>query len=382
MTIRELKVRHIQKIKQETVLIMQGGGSLGAYECGVYKSLAREGIKFDIVAGTSIGAINAAIIAGSKSGDSAADLENFWLDLAETVTPSSLPDGLRSVASSSYTTLFGVPKAFAPIWFSNKYNIWQSRDGFFLPFSSFSWNYLYDVVPLKKTLQKYIDFSRLNNHNNIPRLIITCTDIKKSEPVSFDSGHESIDMDSIVACVGFPFYGIKWTEKDGRYLWDGALLSNTPLREVIDASPKTDKKVFIVNLFPHIQDDFPQNMQDVWHRARDIMHTDRTDNNLKMSKVISRYLLLLKEMHDIISNATLDDELHRRFREIEPEYHKLAEYRGAIIDEITKIERSEDVHYILEDCDFSLTTIKKLIKQGEEDAEKALTKKEGKADAK
>jgi NTE family protein len=375
MTIRELKVRHIQKIKQETVLVMQGGGSLGAYECGVYKSLARQGIKFDIVAGTSIGAINAAIIAGSKSGDSAADLENFWLDLAETVTPSSLPDGLRSVASSSYTTIFGVPKAFAPIWFSSNYNIWQSRDGFFLPSSSFSWNYLYDVVPLKKTLQKYIDFSRLNNHNNIPRLIITCTDIKKSEPLSFDSGHESIDADSIAACAGYPFYGIKWTEKDDRYLWDGALLSNTPLREVIDASPKTDKKVFIVNLFPHIQDDFPQNMQDVWHRARDIMHTDRTDNSLKMSKVISRYLLLLKEMHDIISNATLDDELHRRFREIEPEYHKLADERGAVIDEITKIERSEDVHYILEDCDFSLATIKKLIKQGEQDAVTALAKK-------
>jgi len=377
MTIRELKVRHVQKIKQETVLVMQGGGSLGAYECGAYKGLARQGIKFDIVAGTSIGAINAAIIAGSKSGDSAAELETFWLDLAETVTPSSLPDGLRTVASSSYTTFFGVPKAFAPIWFSNNYyhDIWQSRDGFFLPSSyPFSRNYLYDVVPLKKTLQRYIDFSRLNNHNNIPRLIMTCTDIKNSEPVSFDSGHESIDTDSIAACTGFPFYGIKWTEKDGRYLWDGALLSNTPLREVIDASPKKDKKVFIVNLFPHIQDDLPQTMQDVWHRARDIMHSDRTDNNLKMSKVISRYLLLLKEMHDIISNATLDDELHRRFREIEPEYHKLAEYRGAIIEEITKIERSEDVHYILEDCDFSLATIKKLIKQGEQDAEAALAK--------
>jgi NTE family protein len=129
MTIRELKVRHIQKIKQETALVMQGGGSLGAYECGVYKSLARQGIKFDIVAGTSIGAINAAIIVGSKSGDSAADLENFWLELAETVTPSSLPDSLRIVASSSYTTFFGVPKAFAPIWFSNNHyhhNIWQS----------------------------------------------------------------------------------------------------------------------------------------------------------------------------------------------------------------------------------------------------------------
>lgn len=380
MTIRELKVRHIQKIKRETVLVMQGGGSLGAYECGAYKGLVRQGIKFDIVAGTSIGAINAAIIAGSKSGDSAADLENFWLDLAETVTPSSLPDGLRSVASSSYTTFFGVPKAFAPIWFSNNYyyhNNWQNRDGLFFPSSSypFSQNYLYDVVPLKKTLQRYIDFSRLNTHNNIPRLIMTCTDIKNSEPVLFDSGHESIDTDSIAACAGFPFYGIKWTEKDGKYLWDGALLSNTPLREVIDASPKTDKRVFIINLFPHIQDHLPQNMQEVWHRARDIMHVDRTDNSLRMSKVVSRYLLLLKEMHDIISNATLDDELHRRFREIEPEYHKLADHRGAIIEEITKIERSEDVHYILEDCDFSLATIKKLIKEGEQDVEAALAKK-------
>jgi NTE family protein len=374
MTIEELKVRHCQKINRETVLVMQGGGSLGAYECGAYKGLVRHGIKFDIVAGTSIGAVNAAVIAGSKSGDSATDLENFWLDLAETVTPSSLSDGLRTMASSAYATYFGVPKAFAPIWFSNNHNVWQGKDIFSLP-SSFGSNYLYDVAPLKKTLQEYVDFSRLNNHDNIPRLIMTCTDIKNSEAVSFDSEQDTIDVDTIAACTAFPFYGIKWTERDGRYLWDGALLSNTPLREVIDASPKTDKRVFIVNLFPHIQDDLPHNMQEVWHRARDIMHTDRTDNNLKMSKVISKYLLLLKEMHDIISNATLDDELRMRFKELEPEYYKLAEYRGAIIEEIIKIERSEDVHYILEDCDFSLATIKKLIKQGEEDAEKALAKK-------
>jgi NTE family protein len=114
MTIWEFKIRHIQKIKRETVLVMQGGGSLGAYECGVYKGLARQGIKFDIVAGTSIGAINATIIAGSKSGDSAADLENFWLDSAETVTPSSLPDGLKSIASSSYSTFFGNIKKHDP----------------------------------------------------------------------------------------------------------------------------------------------------------------------------------------------------------------------------------------------------------------------------
>lgn len=64
MTLRELKIRHIQKLQYETILVMQGGGSLGAYECGVYKALSKHGIKFDIVAGTSIGAVNAAIVAG------------------------------------------------------------------------------------------------------------------------------------------------------------------------------------------------------------------------------------------------------------------------------------------------------------------------------
>src|SRR5574338_393134 len=81
---RELKIRHVQKLQYETVLVMQGGGSLGAYECGVYKALSRHGIKFDIVAGTSIGAINAAIIAGSKNDRPEKDLEDFWLEVAET----------------------------------------------------------------------------------------------------------------------------------------------------------------------------------------------------------------------------------------------------------------------------------------------------------
>jgi NTE family protein len=88
---------------------------------------------------------------------------------------------------------------------------------------------------------------------------------------------------------------------------------------------------------------------------------------------------MMKEMHDIISNATLSEDLRERFDRIESEYHKLAEHRGAIIDNITKIERSEDVHYILEDCDFSVATIRKLIKQGEEDADSALAKKEAEA---
>lgn len=101
----------------------------------------------------------------------------------------------------------------------------------------------------------------------------------------FDSNRTNIELDDIVASVGFPFYGISWTEKNGKYLWDGALLSSTPLREVIDASSITDKIVYLVNIFPRYQKELPQDMFQSWHRARDIIYTDKTDTNIRMSKI-------------------------------------------------------------------------------------------------
>jgi NTE family protein len=363
--LHKLEIRHIQKFQSETVLVLQGGGSLGAYECGVYKTLSKHDIKFDIVAGTSIGAVNGAIIVGSKNDDPAKDLEDFWLDVSEKITPSFLPDNTRSITSSFYGALYGNSKAFLPIWFMPNQN------------SLFSYKqpYLYDTTPLKNTLNKYIDFKKLNK-SNIPRLIVTATNLQTSEPVIFDSMSTNVDSDHLLGCASFPFYGISWVEKDGKYLWDGSLLSNTPLREVIDVSPRRDKKVYIVNLFPRIQNELPENIFDSWHRARDIVHTDKTDHNIRMSEVISRYLSLLKDMHDILNNVQLDENKKERFFQIEREYHKLAEDRGAIIQEITKIERSEDIHFIFEDADFSTSTIKKLIRQGEKDAEAAIAKRQ------
>jgi NTE family protein len=160
--LHKLEIRHIQKFQSETVLVLQGGGSLGAYECGVYKTLSKHDIKFDIVAGTSIGAVNGAIIVGSKNDDPAKDLEDFWLDVSEKITPSFLPDNTRSITSSFYGALYGNSKAFLPIWFMPNQN------------SLFSYKqpYLYDTTPLKNTLNKYIDFKKLNK-SNIPRLIVT-----------------------------------------------------------------------------------------------------------------------------------------------------------------------------------------------------------------
>ena len=380
-TREESHPRHKESRQTENVLVLQGGGSLGAYECGVYKTLAKHNVKFDIVSGTSIGAVNAAIIAAAHrhgNENSAKELENFWLELAETliVLPpqySSLyfTDEMRAIIASMYSAIYGNPKAFFPRWIIS---------GFFdylQPFKPLPYPLFY-ITPLKKTLSRYVDFTNLGNINR-PRLIVTSTNIQTSEPVIFDSKHININADHVIASASFPFYGIAWTQKDSTYLWDGALLSNTPLREVVAASPTSDKIVYLVNIFPHYQKELPYDMFEAWHRARDIIYTDKTDNTIRLSRIISRYLSLLKEMHDLLmitSNAKLkeghDAKVKERFKKMETEYNKLAHQRGAIIKKIVRIERPEKTHFLFEDADFSVATIKKLIRQGEEDTERVL----------
>lgn len=346
----------------ETVLIFQGGGSLGAYECGVYKALNRHGIEFDIVAGTSIGAINASIITGSKSNEPATALEEFWLDLAEGVTPPGLSNEVRSYFSSSYSAIFGNPKIFFPKWFV------PSLD-YFMPFF---WPFLYDISPLKNTLKQYVDFEKIQDPTT-PRLIVTSTDIQNAKPSVFDSKYDNIDADHVLASAGYPFYGISWTQKNGKYLWDGTLLSNTPLRDVINASPKHDKRVYIVDLFPDKQPQIPRNMFEVWHRARDIMYSDKTDQNAHVSKVINCYLKLIRQMYEILGDSNLDESSRLKIANLEQEYNRLASDRGAIIEQIIRIKRREHSHFLFEDADFSLDTIRGLIDRGDRDTEDALS---------
>jgi NTE family protein len=363
---QKLSTHDDKNLNFETVLVLQGGGSLGAYECGVYKTLDKHRIKFDVVAGTSMGGINAAIIAGSKSDEPVKNLEDFWLNLAESATPSFLPQDKRAQLSSMFVSMWGTPNAFQPIWFMP--NLFS-----FLYCNS---PYLYDVEPLKKTIKEYVDFEKLKNPDR-PRVIITSTDIQNGKSSIFDSKYDKIDATHVVAGCGYPFYGIAWTEMSGRYLWDGSLLSNTPLAEVINASPICDKKVYVVDLFPHVQKSMPKNMMESWHRARDIMDSDKTEHSVRMSKIISRYLSLIKNMHDFIVSSNLDEKAKKEFEKMESEYNKLACQRGAIIREIIRIKRQEegDSHFLFENADFSLATIKQLISDGEKDAEKVLSAK-------
>ncbi|MDE1763288.1 MAG: patatin-like phospholipase family protein [Thaumarchaeota archaeon] len=348
----------------ETVLVLQGGGSLGAYECGAFKALDRHNIQFDIVSGTSIGAINAAIIAASKNDNPSKDLEGFWTRLIEKPIPSFPSQRFRAMLSSAYSSFYGNPNAFTALWS----NPWLFG-------TSFNHPYLYDTTPIKETLEEFVDFGKLTNQNR-PRLIVTSTDIKKGMRVVFDSKRHEIKTENILASIGYPFYGIAWTEINGRHFWDGALLNNTPLIAVMDASPKNHKIVFVTDLFPHEQDDLPKNMMESWHRARDIMFADKTQWAIDVSKRTENHLDLMQKMHGILEKTSLDGKNKEKFEEIEQEYHRLVSEQGAVIKKIIRIERKEDVHYLFEDADFSSETITKLIEEGEKDAEKILQRQE------
>jgi NTE family protein len=111
--------------KHETVVVLQGGGALGAYECGVYKALEERGILPDLVAGVSIGAVNAAIIAGNPHGRAARALDAFWNEIAVPDPP--IPDGeLRRFVAAWQIALFGVPAFFTPRWLSPSWRRWWS----------------------------------------------------------------------------------------------------------------------------------------------------------------------------------------------------------------------------------------------------------------
>lgn len=144
---------------------------------------------------------------------------------------------------------------------------------------------------------------------------------------------------------------------------------------MINASPRRDKIVYIVNLFPHVQEELPRNISEAWHRARDILYIDKTDQNARMSRMMTRHLRLLREMNDVLRRGRFDDSLKKRLQQIQQEYHKLCHERGALIKHMTRIERKEESQFLFEDADFSLATTRKLIKQGEQEADAVLAKK-------
>ncbi|MGI0012466.1 MAG: patatin-like phospholipase family protein [Nitrososphaera sp.] len=359
----------------ENVLILQGGGSLGAFGCGVFKALAKNNIKIDIIAGTSIGGVNASIIAGSKDRHPEETLEQFWLELAETSINLDSPFGAsligenlsgmtgnQSMLSFYHSAAYGNSKLFVPRWNPE----YMSKDPLY--FKPAKWTYLYDHSRLAKTLEKYVDYDKLRPGGNPnARLIVSAVNVLTAEPLTFDSSRQQITPKHILATSGYPLYYLPWVEiEEGLYAWDGSLLSNTPLREVIDAAPVTDKRVFLVENYPKKIDRLPESLPEVIHRARDIVFSDKTMHNVQMSKVITYYLRFIEDLYRIVDkHADLSKVDKSELASIRKKYKRISEEHGAEIKSISHITRDEPTPHLYENADFSVNAIKNSIREGE-----------------
>jgi NTE family protein len=390
----ESRTRHKESRQTENVLVLQGGGSLGAFACGVFKALVKKDIRIDIAAGTSMGAVNAAIIVGSKTDNPEKDLEEFWLEIAEsnhTIIPDTYLldyDSIRGryipkriSSASANAAIFGVPKMFVPRWWSlqptDQGILSDGEEGGPKPqyfTDPRSWTYVYDHSPLAKTLDKYVDYKKLNlaaTKEELPqirRLIITAVDVMTSRPLIFDNTKMEIKAKHILASSGYPIYGFPWVEVEkGLYGWDGSLLSNTPVREVLSASPRNDKNIFIVENYTRNIHRLPSNMAEVESRAKDILFSDKNMENIKMSKLITRQIQLIERLYEVfdklVDKSKLDD---KEVETIKSEYNTLIGNYGAVIKSVTRIVRTElESPSMLQNADFSPQTIKELIVQGE-----------------
>jgi NTE family protein len=195
----------------------------------------------------------------------------------------------------------------------------------------------------------------------------------------------SIVSKHLLASCGYPNYGFPWAKiEEGLYGWDGSLLSNTPVREVIASSPRNDKNIFIVENYSRKIDRLPANMTEVLDRAKDIMFSDKTLHSLKMAKIMTRQIQLIERLYEYFEkseekailqngdsvNANDKSNDHRYLQneveKIRKEYKNLVHNRGAEILSVTRILRSRiENPNVSKNADFSVRTIKEMMSEGE-----------------
>ncbi len=253
-------------LPDKVALVLQGGGALGSYQAGVYEALVEAGVEIDEVAGISIGAVNAALIAGNPPELRVKALRSFW-DRVSAALP-SFPiwggDTGREwlhEASAAFVASFGVPGFFAP-------NMWPPFLA--VPGTAAALSY-YDTAQLARTLDELVDWELLNTGS--VRIAVGAVEVESGNFHYFDSASERLDARHIMASGALP-PGLPGVEIDGKLWWDGGLVSNTPLSHVLDTQD-AELLVFQVDLFAAAAKR-PTTMMDVMAREKEIRFSSRT----------------------------------------------------------------------------------------------------------
>lgn len=271
----------------QTVLVLEGGGALGAYQVGVYEALHEAGVEPHWVIGTSIGAINASLIAGSPRNERMARLRDFWRRV-------ELGQCLPAAARTTLAFAFGVPAMFHPsplAFFSPHAHLGAEAAGY------------YSTDPLRRTLADLIDFEHLNNHG--PRLTVGASSVRTSEMLYFDSRNMPLDLRHIMASGALPpaFPAVRI---DGDLYWDGGILSNTPIEAVLDDNPRRNSMVFAVHIWnPHGPE--PETIWQVMNRQKDVQYSSRAASHIKRQRQLHRLRHIISELAELIPKEQRQD---------------------------------------------------------------------------
>jgi NTE family protein len=285
-----------QRPAATVALMLQGGGALGAYHIGAYQALAEHGLHPDWVAGISIGAINAAVIAGNQPQDRVGHLAALWDAIAWPEQRFMPPQTLHDMASYGEALLVGQPGFFTP----RLVNPWL-RPG--APPQDISF---YDTTPMLATVRQFADFDLINQRTM--RISLGATKLATGEPVFFDNHRQTIGAEHVLASCSLP-PGFPATLVDGELYWDGGCVSNTPLDAVIDAPGYPRMVAFVIDLWDPAGPP-PETMNDVLWRAKQIQYASRTAHHIDgvATKVSLRQAVALLKTNGASPVAGVDDD--------------------------------------------------------------------------
>ena len=292
---------------ENIALVLQGGGALGAYQAGVYQALHEAEIEPNWVAGISIGAINAAIIAGNAPDDRLAALRGFWEGITaphggliggawDAFEPPAHGTDWRRVVNGTHAAaaLFtGAPGFFAP----------RLPPPYLHPPGCLEATSYYDTSALQKTLREYVDFDRINHHAS-PRLSLGAVNVRSGNFVYFDNRTDVIVPEHVMASGALP-PGFPGIEIEGELYWDGGLVSNTPLQWVVQDRPMRDTIAFQVDLWS-AQGQVPRDLTEVAMRQKEIQYSSRTRANTDQFMQLQRLRVALRNLLKQVPPELLD----------------------------------------------------------------------------
>jgi NTE family protein len=269
----------------QVVLVLQGGGALGAYQVGVYEALHEAGIEPDWVIGTSIGAINAALIAGNGPENRIGRLREFWSRVEQDTghDPMRFWTGLSNLTANLTTVTRGIPAFFAPnpmAWISSH-----------APLGIESAAY-YTTAPLRETLTGLVDLDHCAEH--AIRLTVGAVNARTGEMRYFDSRDERVGIDHILASGALPpaFPAVRI---DGDPYWDGGIYSNTPVEAVLDDKPRKNSLIFTVNVW-NPDGPEPGSLWEVMGRQKDIQFASRAKSHIARQQQIHHLRHIIREL--------------------------------------------------------------------------------------